>query len=231
MATQALFDIANVVLDPAPTFLRLKTNTNAYLPLVISVLLSLAIMAWWINTLDFDWLREHMLATHPTAEPEVRQAIADTLTPEFMMWTSGIASVIGNLLILATTAAYYMLSGKIIGISIDYGKWFGFSVWSSVPRLFVVPLSMLQILTSHGELAPEDLNMLSLNYLLFHLPLSNPWAGLASIIDLTTFWSMALSTIGLKAWAGRSTATCMTVAVLPYVIIYALWAAKIAFLG
>jgi hypothetical protein len=231
MATQALFDIANVFLDPTPTFARLKVKTNAWLPLLVSILLSLAIMVWWVNTLDFDWLREHMLATQPTAEPEVREAMANALTPNFMMWSSGITSVIGNLLIFAVTAIYYLLSGKVIGASIGYGKWFGFAVWTSVPRLLVVPLSMLQIFTSHGQLAPEDLNMVSLNYLLFHLPISNPWAGLAGSIDLTTFWSMGLGTIGLKAWTGRSTATCLMVALLPYVIIYALWAAKIAFLG
>jgi len=231
MATQAFFDIANVFLDPAPTFARLKVNTNAWLPLLVSILLSLGIMVWWVNTLDFHWLREHMLATQPTAEPEVREAITNALTPKLMMWSSGITSVVGNLLLFAVTAIYYLLSGKVIGASISYGKWFGFSVWTSIPRLLVVPLSILQILTSHGQLAPEDLNMVSLNYLLFHLPTSNSWAGLAGNIDLTTFWSMVLGTIGLKAWTGRSTAICVTVAVLPYVIIYVLWVAKIVFLG
>jgi hypothetical protein len=231
MAAQALFDIANVFLDPVPTFARLKIKTNAWLPLLVSILLSLAVTVWWVNTLDFDWLREHMLAAQPAAEPEIQEAMTNTLTPKFMMWSSVITSVIGNLLIFAVTAIYYLLCGNVIGTSVSYGKWFGFAVWTSVPRLLVVPLSMLQIVTSHGQLAPEDLNMVSLNYLLFHLPMSNPWAGLASNIDLTTFWSVTLGIIGLKAWTGRSTATCLAIAVLPYVIIYALWAAKIAILG
>jgi hypothetical protein len=50
-------------------------------------------------------------------------------------------------------------------------------------------------------------------------------------MDLTMFWSIVLAVIGLKAWTGRSTGTCVTVAILPYLIIYGLWAAKIAFLG
>lgn len=231
MATQALFDIGNVFLEPTPTFARLKGKTNAWLPLLVSILLSLAVMFWWVDTLDFDWLREHMLAAQPAAKPEVRAAMAKFLTPKTMMWSSGIGAVGGTVLISAISALYYLIAGKVIGSSIGYGKWFGFSVWTSVPRLLVVPLSMLQILTSHGQLAPEDLNMVSLNYLLFHLPVSNHWAGLVGSIDLTTFWSLALATIGLKAWTGRPGGTCLTVALLPYVVIYGLWAAKIAFLG
>ena len=128
-------------------------------------------------------------------------------------------------------ALYYLLAGKVMGTGIGYGKWFGFAVWTSIPRLLTVPLSVLQILTSGGRLAPEDMNMVSLNYLLLHLPMSNPWFGLATNLDLTSLWAVALAVIGLKAWTGRPTGTCVTVAVLPYAVIYGLWAAKIAFLG
>lgn len=231
MATQALFDIGNVFLAPSPTFTRLKSKTNAWLPLVVSILLTLAIMVWWVDTLDFDWMREHMLASQPNAKPEVREAMAKFMTPKSMMWSTGISAVAGTLLIAAVTAVYYLLAGKVIGSPLGYGKWFGFAVWTSVPRLLALPLSALQIVTSHGQLAPEDLNMVSLNYLLFHLPLSNHWASLLGSLDLTTFWSMALATIGLKAWTGRPTGTCLTVVLLPYLVIYGLWAAKIAFLG
>jgi hypothetical protein len=89
----------------------------------------------------------------------------------------------------------------------------------------------MQIMTSGGRLAPEDLNMVSLNYLLFHLPASHAWASLAGNIDLTSFWTIALAAIGLKAWTGRSMGTCATVAVLPYLLVYGLWAAKIVIFG
>lgn len=231
MATQALFDIGNVFVDPAPTFARLKGTTNAWLPLLVSILLSLGVMYWWVSTVDFDWLRAHMLEAQTTAKPEARAAIAKFLTPRTMLISSGLGAVFGTLLMSAMAALYYLIAGKVIGSPLDYGKWFGFSVWTSVPRLLTVPLSALQIMTSHGQLAPEDLNMTSLNYLLFHLPVSNPWAHLVGSIDLTMFWSLALAIVGLKAWTGRSTGTCALVAVLPYLVIYAVWAAKIAILG
>jgi hypothetical protein len=71
----------------------------------------------------------------------------------------------------------------------------------------------------------------SLNYLLLHVPMSSPWFGFATNLDLTSVWSIALAVLGLKAWTGRSTGACVTAAVLPYVLVYGIWAAKIAFLG
>jgi hypothetical protein len=231
MATQALFDIGNVILEPTPTFARLKDKTRAWLPLLILIVLSAGIMVWWISTLDFPWLIEHTVAAQPKATPEMRAAMEKFMTPTSMLWTSVIGAVVGTLLITAVSALYYLVAGKIMGVPIGFGKWFGFSVWTSVPRLLTVPLSALQIMTSNGRLAPEDLNMASLNYLIFHLPVTHPWASLVGSMDLTMFWSIALAVLGLKAWTGRSTGTCVIVAVLPYLIIYGLWAAKIAFLG
>jgi len=231
MATQPLFDIGNVILAPSPTFARLKDKPRPFIPLLVLILLTLAVSCWYISSIDFAWFREHMMAAQGPMKPEARAAMAQFLTPKTMMWSSGAGAVVGTPLICAIVALYYLLAGKVMGTGIGYGKWFGFAVWTSIPRLLTVPLSALQILTSGGRLAPEDMNMVSLNYLLLHVPASSPWFGLATNLDLTSVWSIALAVIGLKAWTGRSTGACVTVAVLPYVLVYGIWAAKIAFLG
>jgi hypothetical protein len=231
MATQPLFDIGNVILAPSPTFARLKDKPRPFIPLLVLILLTLAVSCWYVSTLDFAWFREHMLAAQGPMKPEARAAMAQFLTPKTMMWSSGAGAVLGTPLICAIVALYYLLAGKVMGTGIGYGKWFGFAVWTSIPRLLTVPLSALQILTSGGRLAPEDMNMVSLNYLLLHVPMSSPWFGFATNLDLTSVWSIALAVLGLKAWTGRSTGACVTVAVLPYVLVYGIWAAKIAFLG
>jgi hypothetical protein len=231
MATQPLFDIGNVILAPSPTFARLKDKPRPFIPLMVLILLTLGVSCWYVSSLDFAWFREHMLAAQGTVKPEARAAMAQFLTPKMMMWSSGAGAVLGTPLICAIVALYYLLAGKVMGTGIGYGKWFGFAVWTSIPRLLTVPLSVLQILTSGGRLAPEDMNMVSLNYLLLHVPMSSPWFGFATTLDLTSVWSIALAVLGLKAWTGCSTAACVTVAVLPYALVYGIWAAKIAFLG
>jgi hypothetical protein len=231
MATQPLFDIGNVILAPSPTFARLKDKPRPFIPLLVLILLRLAVSCWYVSSLVFERFREHMLAAQGNMQPEQRAAMAQFFTPKTMMWSSGAGAVLGTPLICAVVALYYLLAGKVMGTGIGYGKWFGFAVWTSIPRLLTVPLSVLQILTSGGRLAPEDMNMVSLNYLLLHVPMSSPWFGFATNLDLTSVWSIALAVLGLKAWTGRSTAACVTVAVLPYAVVYGIWAAKIAFLG
>lgn len=231
MATQAFFDIGNVILAPSPTFARLKDKPRPWVPLLVLILLTLAVTYWYVSTLDFAWFREHMLAAQGAAKPEARAALEKFLTPKTMMWSSGAGAVLGTPFVCALAALYYLLAGKLMGMGIGYGKWFGFAVWTSIPRLLALPLSALQIMTSGGRLAPEDMNMVSLNYLLLHLPMSSPWFGFATNLDLTSLWAIALAVIGLKSWTGRSTGTCVTVAVLPYAVVYGIWAAKIAFLG
>jgi hypothetical protein len=231
MAFQALLDIGNVILEPTPTFVRLKEKTSAWLPLLALILLTLGITYWWISTADFAWLREHLIATQATVKPEARAAMEKVITPTMMLWSSAAGAVLGTPALFALTAWYYLMAAKIMGNPIGYGKWFSFVAWVSVPRLLVIPLMAFQIATSHGRLAPEDMNMVSLNYLLFHLPSSTPWATLASNLDLATFWSAALAALGLKAWTGRTMGTCVLVAVLPYLIVYGLWTAKIAVFG
>jgi hypothetical protein len=231
MVAQALPDLGRVIIEPAPTFARLKEKPNGWLPLLVSLLLSVAIMYWWTSTLDYGWFREHMIAMRPDLKPEAQAAMAKFLSPTSMLVSTVGGAVIGTLVMIALTAVYFLIAARMIGNQIGYGKWFAFVAWSSVPRLLVVPLMALQIATSHGQLAPEDLNMVSLNFLVFHLPPTNHWASILTSIDLAAFWTIALAAIGLKAWTGRPAGTCLTIAALPYVVIYGLWAAKIAFIG
>jgi hypothetical protein len=231
MALQALYDIGNVILEPTPTFVRLKDKASAWLPLLALILLTLGVTYWWISTADFAWLREHLIAAQAAVKPEARAAMEKVITPTMMLWTSAAGVVLVTPTLFALTAWYYLMAAKVMGNPIGYGRWFSFVAWVSVPRLLVIPLMAFQIATSHGRLAPEDMNMVSLNYLLFHLPATSPWANLVGNLDLATFWSAGLAAIGLKAWTGRTMGTCVFVAVLPYLIVYGLWAAKIAMFG
>jgi hypothetical protein len=231
MATQSLLDMGNVILEPSSTFTRLKDKPNAWVPLVLLIVLTVAVSYWWVSTEDFGWLVDHMISSKANIKEEQRAAMARFMTPTSMMWTSAGGAVLGTVVVFAVVALYYSIASRVIDAPVSYGRWFAFAVWVSVPRLLAIPLTAVQIMTSSGRLAPEDLNMVSLNYLLFHLPQSNAWASMASNVDLTSIWTIALATIGLKAWTGRSTGTCVTVAILPYLLIYGLWAAKIVIFG
>lgn len=139
MATQALFDIGNVILEPSPTFARLKDKPRAWVPLAILILLTVAITYWYVATLDFAWFREHMLAAQGAVKPEQRAAMEHFLTPTRMLWSTVIGILLGTPVMFALTAVYYLLAGKVMGTGIGYGKWFAFAAWTSIPRLLALP--------------------------------------------------------------------------------------------
>ncbi|MGZ8294301.1 MAG: YIP1 family protein [Telluria sp.] len=218
-----------IFVEPSKAFASIRERSHTWLPL-LAVMIGTALMFYWyFQTVDSAWLMNHTLASQPDLTEAQREAAQSMMSPSTMGWMSIGGVLVGTPLVYAVYALYYLLAGKFLGSDISFGKWFALTAWISLPRLLVLPLMAMQIMTSGGQVPMEDLTMTSLNFLVFHLPMSHPWAGLLSNIDLTLVWTVVLSVIGLRVWTNRSLATCITVTLLPLVVIYGLWAAKIAF--
>jgi hypothetical protein len=231
MTTSSLSTIPLVFHDPAAAFTRLKEKASPWLPLLAMIIPTALLMFWWIHTLDFSWMRDQMIAATPNLPPEGKAALAKTISPNFMLISTELGVLLGTPIVMALVALYYLLAGKVLGAQASYGKWYGFVAWAHVPYLLGLPLIAFQIATSHGHVLPHELNMLTLDYLVLHMPAGNPWAGMAQNLDLLAIWSAIVCTIGLRTWTGRSVVACAITAFLPMVVIYSLWAAKIAFFG
>ena len=92
--------------------------------------------------------------------------------------------------------------------------------------LLLIPAGVIKILMAgNGQLTQQALNPLSLNELLFHLPMSSPWSGLANAIHIPSIWAAVVAIIGYKLWTAKSTVTSAIVVLLPLVVIYGGWAA------
>ncbi|MBC3875885.1 YIP1 family protein [Undibacterium flavidum] len=229
MSSNAISVIAKLFFEPKAAYIALKEKPAAWVPLVMIILGSLIVFYWYFATVDLSWLIEHTMASQPNLKPEARTAMASFMTRNAMMYsTLGIVFAL-SLIIYAVFALYYWLASKVLGTEITYGNWFHFTVWTSVPALLGLPLMAIQVATGHGQVAMEDLNMLSMNYLIAHAPLGAPWERFLTNISITTLWTALLSFVGLRVWTGRSTAACAFAALLPYVFFFGCWALKITF--
>lgn len=228
MSTNAAAISLQMFYEPGKAFAALRDKSRGWLPLLAIMGGSAAIMYWYFQTVDFSWMIDQTAANTPDLTAEQREAMQKVMSPTVMTWSALGGILIGTPVVYALYALYYLLAGKFIGSDISYGKWFALTAWTSLPRLLVLPLMALQIMTSGGRVAMEDLSMVSLNYLLLQLPATHPWAGLFNSLDIPLLWSVVLTVIGLRVWTGRSLATCITISVLPVVVIFGLWAAKIA---
>jgi hypothetical protein len=229
MSSSPMSVLVRIFIEPKSAFESLKDNSKPWLPLALILGSTLAVFYWYFATVDFSWLLDHTMSANPDLNAEQKQAMAKMMTKDSMMY-----STLGGILILmplafALYALYYLIASKMMGSAITYGKWFGFSIWASVPTLIGVPLMALQIVTGKGQIAMESLNMLSLNFLITNLPVDHAWAGLMNNLSLTTFWTAFLTYIGFRVWTGRSAASCAIAAALPYVVIYGIWIAKLMF--
>ncbi len=223
----AFAQLTQVFYEPSAAFAALKERPRAWLPLLVLFLASIGILVWHFQTVDMDWMRNNALP--PDMPPEQREAAARMMAGGTMMGMGIAGMVVGTLVIFSLYGVYYWLAGKLAGMELSFKSGFALAAWSALPSLIGVPLMALQIVTSKGQLALENADMLSLNFLLVHAAPHTAWAGIASAMKLTDIWVIALSTIGLRTWTGKSTTTCAIIALLPYVLIYGCWAAWILF--
>ncbi len=229
----AITTFGQVFTDPAKAFESLYERSNPLLPLLLMILGTAALMAWYYHVVDMSWLVEQMLSASPQAsDPAARAAMEKFMTPTTMTVTTVVSVAIMIPLIMLLSAVYFLLSAKVIGSDIGFGKWFSFAAWAGVPTLLTIPAGVVVILmASNGQLGQNEVNPLSLNQLFFHLPMGHRWASLLDAIHLPMLWAIFVSAVGYRVWTKKSAATSWTVVLLPYVLIFGIWALVLAFTG
>ncbi|WP_342119390.1 YIP1 family protein [Pseudoduganella sp. OTU4001] len=221
----AFAQLTQVFYDPSAAFAALKEKPRGWLPLLLLWTASIGMLVWYFQTLDMDWMASNGFPPEMTAEQ--REAASKMMSRNVMLGMGVGGTVIGTLVIFSLYGLYYWLAGKLASMDLSFKSGFSLAAWASLPALIGVPLMALQIITSKGQLAFENADMLSLNFLLVHAAPHTAWFSLASAMKLTDVWVIALATIGLRTWTGKSTTTCAVIAALPYVAIYGCWAAWI----
>lgn len=215
-----------IFLEPAKAMAAVRERSMVLLPLLLLILGNIALMTWYYGMVDFPWLQDQMISAMGNVPAEQAEAARGFMQRGTMMAGAVIGIGLMVPLMLVISAVYYLLVAKVMGSELGFGKWFAFNTWVTVPTLLLIPVGVVQILThTNGQLAPEALNPLTLNTLLFQLPAGNAWAGLLNSINLTMIWSIVVAVIGFRVWMKKSTLTSIIVVLAPYVVIYGIWAA------
>jgi hypothetical protein len=217
--------LISIFIDPAKAMQAVRERSMIWLPLLLMTLGTAAMMAWYYQMVDFPWLQDQILAASGQTDPKALETARSFMSRGVMSGIAIFGVLIGFPVFLLLGSVYYLLAAKVIGNDLGFGKWFAFSTWTAVPTLLGIPLMAVQILmASNGQLAPDALNPLTLNMLVFHLPTSDPWSGLLNAINIPSLWAIVVSIIGYKVWTAKSTLTSTFVVLLPQVVIYGGWA-------
>ncbi len=120
---------------------------------------------------------------------------------------------------------YTHLIDKMLGKGNSFLSWLGLVTWTSLPGLLSVLVIMVGMLTSDGgQVALEELNTVTLNGLLLHLPMDHTWFAIANSINPFSIWGLVLMVLGFKSWTNRSTPAAALWTLTPYLLLYGAWA-------
>ena len=208
--------------EPSRAFATVEKRSMVWLPLLLTLICTSALLLWYFQSVDFPWLLDRMTAAMP--DPAVREKAKDFMTKTTMQVSSVFGAVIVTLLIYVLFAVYFLLVAKIKKLEFGFTKWFSFVAWTYVPALLTLPLGAMQILMSNnGQLGLDQLNPLTLNQLFFHIEMGRPWASLLDSINITSIWSAVLMVVGFQVWSKLSRTTSVVVVMLPLGLIYGVW--------
>ena len=213
---------------PSSAFVELRERPRFWFPLLLVVLTTAGLTYWYYSMVDIEWLKDLMSSTDPSFQKmseDERAAAMAMFGRNMLLWSSVISMFIVIPAVLLLEALYLLVAAKVTKLSMGFKHWFALACWTSLPMLLTtVVAAILLILSENSQVAPSVMAPLSLNELLLHVPAGGPGYTLFESLGIPTFLSWALMMIGVRTWSQRSWAFSAIVTLLPWVVIYGLWA-------
>lgn len=194
-----------------------------WLPFAIVLGLQLLLGIWVAATINIQVVQQMMIQAVAQSNPQQAQRTIEMIQGHgrgFLMIgvVSGVIALgVGEVLV----ALYLFLTDKLFSpANRGFGKWFSFTAWTWLPlAIAIIIAGIVWGLSSHATGIPADPT--SLNALIFHLEPGN-FGHAAAQFSILEFWIIALIAFGLKRWCGHSWARALTIALIPYIVFYAI---------
>jgi hypothetical protein len=222
-----------LVTAPTKAFENLKEKPRFLFPLLVILLSTVAVLFWYYRIVDFDWLTDRMLSANPQMgkmSEQERAAATRMMSPGIIMWSSLISVVVFLVVARVVETLYYLLAGNVANVRHTFAQWFSLSCWTSLPHVIgTISMAVFLLTSGSSQISNEELNLLSLNELLFHVPVGGKGYVLLSSLTLLHPWVWWLTVLGVRVWTGRSWLFSSLFALTPIVLLYggwALWAFK-----
>ena len=226
-STSSLNILVNIFASPVNAYEDLQKNYPILLPLLLSMSISLLAIILLYSSIDYHWLIDHMVElqsgdTSPAQQEQMRKAMG-SMSPRSMGMIAGASIVIMSVVIYSLYAGYLLVISNLNNDGIGFKKWFSFVVWSFLPALLGGVASIVTILSSsNGQIAPERLNPLSLNELIFNLDPSDGMGSFLASTDISIFWILTIMTLGYAKWTQRAYFNSFLLVSAPLLAYYAI---------
>lgn len=221
--------MVDIIAAPGKALDEIKQHTSwLWLPLLTTILLASGLMIYYYNWVDFPWLIEETIRQLPAEDrAEAAGPIRQFMSVGTSTWTTVVAIPVVSLIIYTLQATYLHLANKLTtGAEIGFGQWFSFSVWTAFVGVFGALAAFVVILMADSnQLAGDKLQVLSLNSVILHASPGDPLFTWGNSLTLINFWTLFLMSIGYARWTGATIVKSSIIAVLPWALVFGVWAA------
>lgn len=224
-----LRNLIDIIASPSEAFSSILQKPSILFPLLLVAAAAASVQLAYFLNVDFDYLVDELTrqAVAVTGAPEDQlRANYRAANPSMLAIFSTLSTAAVIALVMVSYAGYLTLVSKFGSQEVGYRRWLSLTAWTSVPALLGALASWVVILSSSdGRIGLQEANVLSLNNLLFRT--DGAFANMLNALSLPQLWSLALLALAYRQWTGKSPGAAFALALLPYLLIYALWAAAI----
>ncbi len=221
--------ITDIYLSPSKAFNGLKEAQGwSWIAYLLVIGFSAASIYLFYTTVDQNFLLEQQIENLPASLSGQEREAAIKQMEQFsgsQFWIAIISPIIGITIFNAILALYYTLISKIDPKSdVNYGDWFGFSLWTMMPAIInSIGVIILVVSANTDQLSQTLFNYASINQLVINLDPKSAFYTLAENFGLFTIWGMILTIIGLMSWTNFTQNQAIIYGLLPSVVVYGVW--------
>jgi Yip1 domain len=220
--------LSSIFTNPTKAMTDVQERYTVAFPLLIMMALAGAVWISYFSFIDYQWFADYSvdIAAGDKSKAEQDQARAgfEMMSPTVMGGLYAVGGAIGVAIIYVIQSVYFLIVSNINNDGYQFKQWLSFVSWTSMPTILTILAMFMMVFTSKsGQIAPDALNPLSLNELIFGLEPSKGLGKILSTIHLPQLWSWAIMVIGYKTWTKKSTASSAMVVLTPFALIYLAW--------
>ncbi len=220
--------LTNIFTAPSAAMTQVQERYSVAFPLLMTIILTGIVWFSYYAMIDYEWFIDYTVETSAgelsKAEQDQTRAAISMMSPTVMGSVTAITAAIAIAVIYVIHAVYFLIVSNVNGDGYQFKQWLSFVSWTSMPILLTIFAMFAMLFASaSGQIAPDTLNPLSLNELIFGLEPSKGLGKILSTIHLPQLWSWAIMVIGYKTWTKKSTASSAMVVLTPFALIYLAW--------
>ncbi len=221
-------DLIDIFLQPGPVLLRQYEKPNGWLPVILLSVVGTVFVYLYFSKVDPEFFIRTTMEREGD-EPTNQQADAIAAaggSSAMLLWPSTIGAALGSVVMMCVLALYFLLAGKVAGLAVGFKQGLALAGWSSMPGILASLLGIYGTLSMTPQTFIDALSYTTLDPMLVQLAPDSPWKSLAGSFSFLTLWSIGLAALGWKLWSRGGWGTAISIAALPYALVFGFQAAK-----